>query len=86
MNFLYNKKTELPPLAWLATLTKGTDSIEVSCGNAVVTTDDWFAAGVWDGDLAKGEMDFCTTCCSTGMKINRGGKTLYSNPSSRDNL
>lgn len=84
MNFLYNRKSELPPLAWLAVMTKEADSVDVFCGDAVVTTDSWFAAGVWDGELAKGEMDSCTTCCCTGLKLNRGGgKTLYSNTSSR---
>lgn len=84
MNFLYNKKSELPPLAWLAVLTKEADSVDVFCGDAVVTTDNWFAAGVWDGELAKGEMDSCTTSCCTGLKLSEGGgKTLYSNSSSR---
>ena len=85
MNFLYNKKSELPPLAWLAVLTKEADSVDVFCGDAVVTTDNWFAAGVWDGELAKGKMDSCTTSCCTGLKLNvlGGGKTLYSNSSSR---
>ena len=44
MNFVYHKKSELPPLAWLAVVTKGADVVEVNCGDAVVTSDEWFAA------------------------------------------
>ena len=73
MNFVYHKKSELPPLAWLAVVTKGADVVEVNCGDAVVTSDEWFAAGVWDGELDRGEFDTCSTSCCTGMKISQIG-------------
>ena len=81
MNFLYNINEQLPALAWLAIISKNDETIKVSCGEAVVTSNEWFAAGVWNGDLQKGEIDTCSTCCCTGMKINtksRGGKFNYS--------
>lgn len=77
MIFIYNKESGLPALAWLAVMTRGTNSVEVRCGDSVVTTENWFAAGVWDGELAEGGMDTCTTSCCTGLKANcfsnRGG-------------
>lgn len=82
MKFLYNINNQLPALAWLATISKNDATIEVSCGEAVVTTDEWFAAGVWNGDLQKGEIDTCSTCCCTGMKLNSklgGGKLITPN-------
>lgn len=69
-SFRYIKIKKIPPLAWLAVLTKGEETISVTCGEAVITTETWFTAGVWDGELAKGEMDTCTTSCCTGMKLN----------------
>lgn len=78
MKFLYNKNSDLPALAWLAVFTKGSDFVEINCGDAVVTTEDWFVAGVWDGELCKGEMDTCTTSCCTGLKTNlQGGVNLF---------
>lgn len=78
MTFLYNINKQLPALAWLATISKNDETIKVSCGEAVVTSNEWFAAGVWNGDLQKGEIDTCSTCCCTGMKINTksGGVNL----------
>ena len=70
INFKYRKQINLPPLAWLAVFTKNTDTVEVICGDAVVTSPLYFVAGVWDGDFQKGEFDTCTTPCCTGMKIN----------------
>lgn len=69
MKFLYTIDNHLPALSWLAVLTKGSETVEISCGNAVVTTDNWFAAGVWNGDLKNGDMDTCSCCCCTGMKL-----------------
>lgn len=46
MNFAYNRQEQLPPLAWLAVFTKDSETVEVSCGDAVVCTEEWFAAGV----------------------------------------
>lgn len=69
INFKYIKQTKLPPLAWLAIFTKDFDTVEVICGDAVVTSPIYFVAGVWDGDFQKGEFDTCTTPCCTGMKI-----------------
>ena len=53
IGFVYNRLAELPPLAWLAVFTHNSDTVEVSCGSAVVTTPSYFVAGVWDGDFQK---------------------------------
>lgn len=68
MRFEYYINNQQPALSWLAVITKGSDVVKVHCGNAVITTEEWFAAGVWDGRLQNGEMDTCSTCCCTGMK------------------
>lgn len=69
MRFVYTQMTKLPPLAWLTIFTEDSNTVEVSCGDAVVTSPSYFVAGVWDGDFQKGEFDTCTTPCCTGMKI-----------------
>lgn len=86
MKFLYTIDNHLPALSWLAVLTKGSETVEISCGNAVVTTDNWFAAGVWNGDLKNGDMDTCSCCCCTGMKLTAtmGGKTYNSQSFARN--
>lgn len=66
MEFVYKSNHKLPPLAWLAQLQEGKDTVTVMCGNAVECTDTFFVAGVWDGDFSKGDFDVTSFACCTG--------------------
>lgn len=39
----------LPPLAWVATVNRGSEDVRVQHGSQVEVEDDWFAEAVWDG-------------------------------------
>lgn len=82
MKFKYNIITKLPPLAWLAEVTKGKDEVNVVCGNKVECHDSFCVSGIWEGDFSKGEISRSFSLQGTGLQmINEGGDLLrYSRP------
>ncbi len=75
MKFKYVEKSKLPPLAWCAFLNKS-DDVMVLHGPSVECKEDFFVAGVWDGDFEEGGFDLAHFACCTGGSVNktkRGG-------------
>jgi hypothetical protein len=57
MRLVYRTEAHWPPLAWLARCSARDDSVQVSHGERVETTEQWFCECVWDGDFPTGDFD-----------------------------
>lgn len=81
MKFKYDIIDKLPPLAWLAKVTKDKDEINVVCGNKVECHDSFCVSGIWEGDFPMGEISNAISLQGTGLQIvSGGGNLLYSRP------
>ena len=67
MTFKYKEIDSIPCLAWIAILRNNSDIAEVIHGSLVECFENFFVAGVWDGNFLSG--DFCNSnfpCCTGG--------------------
>ena len=70
---------ELPPLAWLARLTRGRDTdIELLHGPGVETGADWFIEGAWDGEFGAAGFDRTDVVVGTGGRLRDQGTRFVS--------
>lgn len=69
MRFKYTVKEDLPPLSWLAFLSRDDKFINVIVGSAVEKFDGFFVSGAWDGVFELGGFDKCNHSCCTGAKL-----------------
>lgn len=72
--FTYIKNKNLPKLAWLCEIKKSDKNATVYCGSRVECRDDFFVAGVWDGEFLKSGFDESEVFYGTGCK--KDGNTL----------
>jgi hypothetical protein len=63
--FQYEIETQLPPLAWLATVDRGV--VRVRCGTSVRRSEDGFLEGTWVGDAMLAGLPASTTIFGSGM-------------------
>lgn len=69
MKFIYKRNEKLPSLSWVAEM-KTADEILVIHGAQVECHENFFVAGVWDGDFEKGEFDTALSFHGTGAVLN----------------
>lgn len=69
MKFNYTVNPDIPQAAWYLSIEKGSDKINVELGTAIPHNDDFFVAGVWDGDFKKGRFDTAAFACCSGAII-----------------
>jgi hypothetical protein len=75
-----------PKLAWVATFTKGSGTIEVLHGPMVETAEDWCVEAVWAGDFAAGDFDRTDLVFGSGVRVRGDRVTFVSSGSTLDRL
>ncbi len=86
MRFVYTAVPHWPPLAWLAICRRGSESIEVFCGGAVETTDEWFCEAVWDGPFNDGDFDRTGVVFGSGARLREDTVSFVSSMAPVDRL
>ncbi len=81
MRLRYRAVAGWPALAWLATLRRSSDVIEVDHGPGVETRPDWFCEAVWPGDFAAGDFDLTDLVFGSGGRLRDDGSRLVLVPS-----
>lgn len=80
MNFKFLSNSHLSKLAWLAEVNTGEDEVKVWLGDAVERTENFFVAGVWDGNFIDGDFSNAHFSCSTGGILINPDSVKFSTP------
>jgi hypothetical protein len=64
--FEYFANSNLPPLAWLASINAANNACYVEHGRLVEVRDEFFVEGVWSGSFEDGGFDHCETFFGSG--------------------
>jgi hypothetical protein len=75
-----------PKLAWVATFTRGSGTIEVLHGPMVETAEDWCVEAVWAGEFAEGDFDRTDLVFGTGVRCHDDHAVFVSSGSTLDRL
>ena len=81
MQFEYRRMEGWPPLAWLAEVKRGGDTVAVHHGRWVETTPEWFAEATWAGSFQDGDFDETDIVSGSGARI-RGRMVTFVSPGS----
>lgn len=77
MNILYRVNSNLPALAWIATVVK--DQVNVVCGQKVEMYDNFWVEGAWSGEFLTADFDTAEWFCGTGAVI-KGDSIVFVTP------
>src|SRR5262245_31913134 len=86
MQFTFHPLPGWPPLAWIARLAPGSETVEVWHGAKVETPADWFCEAIWNGDFSLGDFDLTDPVFGSGARIRDGKLTFVSSGATVDRL
>ena len=79
MKFNFIKLTDLPKLSWCAILERGSEKVNVYCGNWIETDATSFVEGAWNLPFSEHEFEKATVFMGSGGKvINK--KVIFATP------
>lgn len=84
--FSYHLSPDLPPLAWVATVSPETSAISVTHGRFVETHPHFFVEGAWAGDFEVGNLQESDTVFGSGGCLTDGSVTFSSCTATTDFL
>lgn len=86
MKFCHEVHPDWPPGAWLATLTPGSDTLDVLHGRSVAIGDQWFGEVIWDGHYPAGRFDQTDVVYGTGGTKTDQGVCFVASATTTDRL
>jgi hypothetical protein len=73
MKFVFERRDDLPTLAWCAEMERGTNRVRVVHGSGVYTSDSMFYEGAWAGSLEKGRPSESLASMGSGAELTPDG-------------
>lgn len=86
MRLTYTRMADWPRLAWLASCTPTSETIQVYHGGGLEVFPDWFCEAVWAGDFESGAFDETDVVFGSGARLRDGSVSFVSSGSPLDRL
>jgi hypothetical protein len=86
MRFAFERRVDLPRLAWCARVASGADVVELRHGPGVEAHGDFFAEGAWAGAFGAGRIDEATTVVGTGGRARPDAAVFTASSGRRDRV